>query len=229
MDIAYSERTRILLGEKAIKRLENAWVVVVGLGGVGGYALEGLVRAGIGKITAIDGDRVDKSNINRQIIATTKTLGLYKADAAGSRMLDINPSLVYEGINCFINKQNVQDLISYKVDFVIDAIDSVPDKVAIALYCKQNNIPQICCLGTGNRIDSKGFEITDIYKTHGCPLARKVRYNLKRVGVESLDTLYSLAPVYTNNDIDVIGSVSYLPAIAGLKLCEHVIKKLIKE
>jgi thiF family protein len=227
MDSDYSTRTESLLGKDAVLRLESAHVVIVGLGGVGGYALEGLVRAGVGKITAIDGDRVEKSNFNRQIIATSGTLGLLKAEAFGARAKSINPGLEYNGIGCFLDSDNVSRLIPDDADFVIDAIDSVKDKVALALYCKQQGISEISCLGTGNRLDSAGFEICDIYLTHGCPLAKKMRHELKKAGVLSLTALYSTAPV--QGDRKVVGSISYLPAIAGLKLCEHVIKCLVKE
>ncbi len=224
-------RTKLLIGDNALKKLQSSHVVICGCGGVGSYSLEALVRAGIGKITVIDSDRIDESNINRQIIATSQTIGILKTEAAKTRALSINPKIIFTGINAFLDTDNTKDLISKDADFIIDAVDFVPAKKAIALFSQSTSIPLISCLGTGNRTDATKFEICDIYKTDTCPLARKMRYELRRAGVKKLTVLYSKAkavsPVY-NNDASqhTVGSISYVPSVAGLLIAQHVITTL---
>lgn len=227
-------RTKALIGEKGFSRLSCAHVLLCGCGGVGSYTLEALVRAGIGKITVIDSDTVDITNLNRQIIATYDTIGMPKTAAAEKRALSVNPKLDFSSINVFLDKYNISDTLPCNIDYIVDAIDFVPAKVALARYAQDKHIPIISCLGTGNRLDASRFRICDIYGTSGCPLARKMRYELKRAGVERLTVLHSDAKIIqpeSNFDSGkgTVGSISYVPSAAGLLIAQHVITQLLKE
>lgn len=224
-------RTKALIGAEGFEKLKNAHVAVVGLGGVGGHALEGLVRAGIGRITAIDGDILSPSNCNRQLLALTSTVGKSKVQAARERMLEINPHLDFTGIETFIDAEAVD--LPKDLTFVVDCIDDAPAKVALAAFCKQNQIPLVMCMGTGNRITSEGLKFTNFKNTEGCPLAKKMRLLLKEE-FQKVRCLYSAAPIRPAFPIEdggkrTVGSISFVPAAAGLKLSEYVVTALLEE
>ena len=219
-------RTEAILGKKSMDKLKGAHVVVAGCGGVGSYTVEALIRSGIGKITVIDSDRVDVTNINRQIIATHDTVGKLKVEVAKSRALSINPDVEFFAIPEYIEKDNVSEILPTDADYIVDAIDYVPAKVGIAVFAKQNGIPVISCLGTGKRIDATKFEFCDIYKTEGCPLARKMRYELKKAGIEKLEVIFSKAEVIQTEGI---GSLAFVPSVAGLLIAQKVICNIIQE
>ena len=229
------KRTQMLLGSDAIKRLGASAVAVFGAGGVGGAAIEALARGGVGRIDIIDNDTVSKSNINRQIIATHTTVGMLKTEAAKKRILDINPECSVNLFNAFILPENIGDFDFSPYDYVIDAIDTVSGKIAIIERCNKENIPVISSMGTGNKLDPTRFEITDIYKTSVCPLARVMRLEMKKRGIKKLKVLYSreepLKPAIietTDRGKAVPGSVSFVPPVAGMIIAGEVVKDLIK-
>lgn len=227
-------RTRMLIGKDALERIVSSHVVVLGLGGVGGGVVEGLARAGVGKFTLVDFDSVSESNINRQIIADTTTVGMLKIDAAKERIRRINPDAEIVTHNLFYNEESSAEVDFSGADYIVDAIDSVKSKISVILRAKRENIPIISCMGTGNRVDALGFEITDIYKTSGCPLARVMRHELRKNGVESLKVLCSKSEVYISPDSNesdekrVPASISYVPPLAGFIMAGEVIKTIAK-
>lgn len=226
-------RTSALIGDDGVEKLQKSHIVLCGCGGVGSYALEALARIGIGKITVIDNDTVSLSNINRQIIALTSTVGELKTEVAKKRVYDINPDIEFCGKNAFLTADNIDDIIPKDADYIIDAVDFVPAKVALAVFAKKNDISIIECLGTGNRLDATKFCIKDIYKTSGCPLAKKMRSELKKAGIQSLDVLVSDAPViqpkrFLNDKKRTVGSVSFVPSVAGLLCAQYVINKILE-
>ena len=225
-------RTEALVGVEGLERLRSAHCVIVGLGGVGGHALEGLVRAGIGKITAIDGDTISLSNCNRQLLATNTTIGQGKVEAAKARMMEINPALKWAGFSEFISK-NQYDALPETADFLVDCIDDADAKVFLAKYCKEKGIPMIMCMGTGNRLTSEGLKFANFKNTEGCPLAKKMRYLLKDQ-FKSVRCLYSTTPIRPAAPIEdggkrTVGSISFVPAAAGLKLAEYVVCSLLEK
>lgn len=227
-------RTKAIIGEHGFNMLRRSHIVICGCGGVGSYTFEALLRSGIGKITLIDGDYVAKSNINRQLIATTDTVGIKKTEAAMLRANQIGGETELCFIDQFITKDNANDILPKNANFIVDAIDDVSAKTAIAIFAKSYSIPSICCLGTGNRLDATKFEICDLYKTSGCPLARKIRYEFKKAGIDRQTVLYSKAPtVIPDTDFTdgkrTVGSISYVPSVAGLLLAQHVILKITEE
>lgn len=219
-------RTEAIIGKENTDKLKKSHVVVAGCGGVGSYVLEALVRSGIGKVTVIDADVVDITNINRQLIATHRTVGQAKVDAARERMLDINPNVEYVGIKAMLDKDNISQYLPSDANYIVDAIDCVAAKVGLALFAKDNQTPILTCLGTGKRLDATKFEICDIFETSGCPLARKMRYELKKAGIEKLNVIYSKAKVY---ETEGIGSVAFVPSVAGLLMAQKVICDIIGE
>jgi len=226
-------RTAALIGEEALARLQAATVAVFGLGGVGGYTVEALARAGIGELWIFDFDTVSESNINRQILALDSTVGMRKTDAACARLADINPHTVVHAVNVFIDADNIGEYLDRAhPTYIVDAIDSVPSKLALILAAKERNIPIVCCMGTGNKLDPTKLQITDIKKTNTCPLAAAVRTRLRKLGItEGVDALWSSElPVRPKREVDgspsVPASISYLPAAAGLMLGGHVIRKI---
>ncbi|MBQ5601214.1 MAG: tRNA threonylcarbamoyladenosine dehydratase [Clostridia bacterium] len=227
-------RTKMLIGEKALEKILDSHVIIFGLGGVGGGALEAFARAGVGKFTLVDFDSVSESNINRQIIADTSTVGKLKTDAARERIMRINPDAEIITHNLFYCEENASEVDFSGADYIVDAIDSVKSKISIILRAKRENIPIISCMGTGNRVDALGFEITDIYKTSGCPLARVMRHELRKNSVESLKVLCSKSEVYTspeaeeseNSEKRVPASISYVPPVAGFIIAGEVIKNI---
>ena len=229
------KRTEMLLGSDALDRLGASAVAVFGIGGVGGGVVEALARGGVGRIDLFDNDTVSESNINRQLIATHCTVGMLKTEAAKKRILEINPQCDVNTFNIFILPENIGSVVFSVYDYVVDAIDTVSGKIAIIERCNKEKIPVISSMGTGNKLDPTQFEITDIYKTSVCPLARVMRTEMKKRGIKKLKVLYSkeepIKPVIseiTDRGKAVPGSISFVPPVAGLIIGGEVIKDLIK-
>lgn len=231
------KRTELLLGKEALETLKRKRVAVFGVGGVGGYVVEGLARSGIGAIDLIDMDVVSESNINRQIIALHSTVGMYKTEAAKIRILDINPNVSVKAHNIFYTPETSSLFDFSEYDYVVDAIDTVTGKIELIMESKKNNVPIISSMGAGNKLDPTAFEISDIYKTTVCPLARVMRRELKKRGIEHLKVVYSREEPICVSDAtqadDVSkkrapGSVAFVPSVAGLIIAGEVIKDLIK-
>ena len=222
-------RTEALIGKESLEKLQNSNIVVFGLGGVGSYVVEGLVRAGIQNICIIDKDIVDITNINRQLIADTETVGKAKVDVQEERILKINPLAKVTKLKEFINKDNIEEIMSKAthIDYVVDAIDTVSAKLDIIKYCNKNNIKIISCMGTGNKLDASKFEITDIYKTSVCPLAKVIRKELKKLNIPKLTVLYSKEEPRKTN-ISTPTSISFVPSVAGLLIAGKVVQDLIQ-
>ena len=229
-------RTAMLLGEDAMERLKNAHVAVFGIGGVGGYAVEALARAGIGHIALIDSDTISLSNLNRQLLATHSTLGMPKVEAAKARILDINPAAQVETYPVFYTPETAHLLDFTRFDYIVDAIDTVTGKLALVEQANAAHTPIICCMGTGNKLDASAFQVADISKTSMCPLARVMRKELGKRGIKHLKVVYSqeeaLTPTGWEAEAAAIGkrqipgSVSFVPGAAGLILAGEVIKDL---
>lgn len=228
MDERYS-RTAMMLGEDAVSRLRGARVAVFGVGGVGGFAVEAIVRAGVGEIHLIDADRVSRSNINRQIIALESTVGEYKTEAMKKRILDINPEARVFCYNIFIDSENLCEFDFSAFDYVVDAIDSVRSKVALIAAAYRAGTPIISAMGAGNKLDPTRFEVADISKTSVCPLARATRTALRKLGIEHVKVVYSKElPKERKTDTAseearAPGSVSFVPSVMGLILASEVI------
>lgn len=225
-------RTELLIGEEGIIKLNKAKVAIFGLGGVGSYVLEGLVRAGVEKFILVDNDLISESNINRQLLATHKTINKAKVEVAKERVLEINPKA-----NVEIHKEfflpETKPLFDKDVSYIVDAIDTVTAKIELIMRANKMNIPIISCMGTGNKLDPTRFEITDIYKTSVCPLAKVMRKELKDRGIKKLKVLYSKEePIKLPKDEkqakQVPGSIAYVPSVAGLIIAGEVIKDIIK-
>lgn len=220
-------RTVALLGENAIQRLKHCHVAVFGVGGVGSYAVEALARSGVGKIDLIDNDVFSITNLNRQLYATHKTLGQYKVDSARERVLDINPDCVVTTHKMFYLPENAESLDLSQYDYIVDAIDTVSAKVELIKRANDCGVQIISSMGTGNKLHPEMLEISDIYKTSVCPLAKVMRTRLKKEGVKKLKVVYSKeTPI--NNDDNIIGSVPFVPSVAGLIIAGEVVKDLIK-
>ncbi len=228
------QRARALYSEEQFKRINNAKVIVFGVGGVGGYVIEALVRNGISNITIVDFDKVEESNINRQIIATTKTIGRKKVDVMKERILDINPDAIVTAIDKFYLPENSNEFDLKKYDYVIDAIDTMSAKKELIRNAKLVGSPIISALGAGNKIDPTKLEVTDIYKTSVDPLAKILRHELKEMGIKDLKVVYSKeTPIKVNEEFDKkrrasVGSTSFVPSSMGLIIASEVIKDLIK-
>lgn len=222
-------RTEALIGKESLEKLQNSNIVVFGLGGVGSYVVEGLVRAGIQNICIIDKDIVDITNINRQLIADTETVGKAKVDVQEERILKINPLAKVTKLKEFVNKDNIEEIMNETthIDYVVDAIDTVSSKLEIIKYCNKNNIKIISCMGTGNKLDASKFEITDIYKTSVCPLAKVIRKELKKLNIPKLTVLYSKEEPRKTN-ISTPASISFVPSVAGLLIAGKVVQDLIQ-
>lgn len=222
-------RTESLIGKESLEKLQNSNIVVFGLGGVGSYVVEGLVRAGIQNICIIDKDIVDITNINRQLIADTETVGKAKVDVQEERILKINPLAKVTKLKEFVNKDNIEEIMNETthIDYVVDAIDTVSAKLEIIKYCNKNNIKIISCMGTGNKLDASKFEITDIYKTSVCPLAKVIRKELKKLNIPKLTVLYSKEEPRKTN-ISTPASISFVPSVAGLLIAGKVVQDLIQ-
>lgn len=219
-------RTAMVLGESAMQTLSARHVAIFGLGGVGGYAAEALVRSGIGRFDLIDHDIVDITNLNRQIIATHKTIGRDKAEVMRERMRDINPLADIAIHPCFFLPENADTFDFTKYDYVIDAVDTVTAKIELVLCAQAAGVPIISSMGTGNKLNPAMLEVADIYQTSVCPLARVMRHELRKRGVERLKVIYSREePVKTAGRIP--GSTAFVPPAAGLLIASEVVKDLI--
>lgn len=233
-------RSELLLGSDAIERLSHSRVAVFGVGGVGGYAVEALARCGVGTLDLIDNDTISESNINRQIIATGKTVGLYKVDVAAERCTDINPHIKVNTYKVFYMPETANMFDFSKYDYIVDAIDTVTGKIEIIVNAYKTNTPVISSMGTGNKLDPSAFEVSDIYNTSVCPLARVMRYELKKRNIPSLKVVYSkekpISPAINNNPEvqealskgrHIPASCSFVPPIAGMIIAGEVIKDII--
>ncbi len=227
-------RTALLIGEKGVEKLKKARVAVFGVGGVGGYAVEALVRSGVGELHLIDKDTVSESNLNRQIIALHSTIGRLKTEVCAERARDINPEVKVYCHNLFYLPETANEFDFTAFDYVIDAIDTVSGKIAIIERAKEAGVPVISCMGAGNKLDGSAFEVADIAKTSVCPLARVMRRELKKRGVEHVKVVYSKEEPKNSGLTDeesgkaVAGSIAFVPSIAGLLLAGEVIKDLIQ-
>ncbi len=221
-------RERALIGDGAVEKLRSACIMIIGCGGVGGYAVEAIVRSGVGRIVIADHDRVSVTNINRQIVADRTTVGLPKAEVARSRCGKINPECEVTAVCEFVTAENIGGLIDlHKPSYIIDAIDSVSSKIDIIVAAKERKVPVISCMGTGNHLDIFAMRIADISKTEMCPLAKAVRQRLGKLKIKGVDVLFSTeAAVKTGNRTPA--SISFVPAAAGLMIAGHAIKKILE-
>ncbi|MBQ6966490.1 MAG: tRNA threonylcarbamoyladenosine dehydratase [Lachnospiraceae bacterium] len=218
-------RTELLLGKSAIEHLSECRVAIFGIGGVGGHVCEALARSGVGVFDLIDKDKVCVSNINRQIIATGKTVGKFKTDVMKERILDINPKAEVNTYQCFFLPGNASDFSFDKYDYVVDAVDTVTAKIELVMQCQKAGVPIISSMGAGNKLDPTMFRVTDIYKTSMDPLAKVMRRELKKRGVKKLKVVYSEEkPIRTGGDVP--GSTAFVPSVAGLIMAGEVIKDL---
>ena len=242
-------RTQLLLGPEAMEKLKNARVAVFGIGGVGGYVCEALVRSGVGAFDLVDDDKVCLTNLNRQIIATRKTVGKYKTDVMKERILEINPDAEVTVHKCFFLPENADTFPFEEYDYVVDAVDTVTAKIALVMKSQEVGVPIISSMGAGNKLDASAFRVTDIYKTKVCPLAKVMRRELKKRGVKKLKVVYSeeepIRPLEDTSDNCNVeetcqenleykaakrrstpGSVAFVPSVAGLIIAGEVIKDL---
>lgn len=243
-------RTELLLGAQAMEKLKNARVAVFGVGGVGGYAVEALARSGVGALDLIDDDRVCLTNINRQIIATRSTVGQYKADVAKARVEDINPKCTVRAYKTFYTPETAGEFDFTQYDYVVDAIDTVTGKIELVMQAKAAGTPIISSMGAGNKLDPTAFEVADIYETTICPLARIMRKELRKRGVEKLKVVYSkeeaMTPIVSEENScrehcicpkdaqrtctvrrQIPGSTAFVPSVAGLIIGGEVVKDII--
>ncbi len=241
-------RTELMFGEAAMKKLYNSRVAVFGIGGVGGYVVEALARSGVGTLDIIDSDTVSETNINRQIIATTKTIGKFKTDVAEKRIKEINPNAVVNSYNCFYLPETAELFDFSDYDYVVDAIDTVKGKIELIMRADEVNTPIISAMGAGNKTDPTLFKVSDIYKTKVCPLAKVMRYELKKRGIKKLKVVYSEEiPLKPSRDVvekyltsgcedmsniasrrSLPSSNAFVPSVAGLIIAGEVIKDIIE-
>ncbi len=244
-------RTQLVIGKDAIDTLSKTRVAIFGIGGVGGYVAEGLARSGVGNIDLIDDDKICLTNINRQIIATFKTIGQYKADVMKERILSINPKANVNVHKCFYLPENADEFNFKDYDYVVDAVDTVTAKISIIMKAKEENVPVISCMGAGNKTDPTKLQIADIYKTTMCPLAKVMRHELKKRRVKHLKVVFSTEkPVKADDDPsiscrnhcvcppgtertcaqrrDIPGSMVFVPAVAGLMIASEIVRYIIK-
>ncbi|MBR7040184.1 MAG: tRNA threonylcarbamoyladenosine dehydratase [Oscillospiraceae bacterium] len=241
-------RTELLFGKEAMDKLKAARVAVFGIGGVGGYAVEALARSGVGTLDLIDDDKVCLTNLNRQIIATRSTVGQYKVDVAAARIHDICPDITVNTHRAFYMPETADQFDFTQYGFVIDAIDTVTAKLDLVMRCREAGVPLIACMGAGNKLDPTAFRVADIFQTKGCPLARVMRYELRKRGVKNLKVVYSEEPAMRPvEDMaiscrehcicppgtrkctvrrDIPGSTAFVPSVAGLIAAGEVIKEL---
>lgn len=225
-------RTELLLGKEAVEKLASCRVAVFGVGGVGGFCAEALARSGVGKLDLIDADKVSVSNLNRQIIALHSTVGQYKVDVAKKRFEDINPDIKVNAYTVFYSPETENEFDFSEYDYIVDAIDTVTGKIALVLNAEKAGVPIISSMGAGNKLNPEMFEISDIYKTSVCPLARVMRRELKQRGIKKLKVVYSKEEPKESTESEsgkpVPGSVAFVPSVAGLIIAGEVIKELIK-
>lgn len=233
-------RTGLLIGEDGLGQLQNARVAIFGIGGVGGYVAEALARSGVGAFDLIDNDTVALSNLNRQIIATMDTVGQYKVDVMKERILSINPQAEIRVHKCFYLPETAEEFDFSEYSYVVDAVDTVTAKISIIMQAQEKQVPVISSMGAGNKMDPTKFEVTDIYKTTMCPLAKVMRRELKKRGVEKLKVVYSTEPAIvprqtdTQSDKENVpsrrvapGSIAFVPSVAGLITAGEVVRDLI--
>ena len=243
-------RTEILLGEEAMKKLKDSTVAIFGIGGVGSYVAEALARSGVGKFVLFDDDKVCLTNINRQLIATRKTIGRKKVEVMAERILDINPHAEVEVNACFYLPENADEYDFSKYSYIVDAVDTVTAKLELIMRAEEKNIPIISSMGAGNKLNPTQFEVSDIYKTSVCPLAKVMRHELKKRGIKKLKVVYSKEmPIKPMDDSNmsckancvcppgatrkctdrrsIPGSVAFVPSVAGLIIASEVVKDLI--
>ena len=235
--MSWQERTEILLGNEKLLKLKQSHILVTGLGGVGSYAVEQLARAGVGSLTIVDGDKVQASNRNRQLIALSSTEGLRKADVVANRLMDINPELNLTVYDEFLKDERIPELLEVNYDYVIDAIDTLSPKVFLIVNAYQRNLPLISSMGAGGKLDPSLVRVSDISKSYNCNLARMVRKRLTKFGIKKgFKVVYSPEEVDKNviiptegeqNKKTTVGTISYLPAIFGLYLASEVIRDLL--
>lgn len=244
-------RTELLIGKEGLEKLKNAKVAIFGIGGVGSFVAEGLVRAGIGNFILVDDDKVCLTNLNRQIIATRKTIGKYKVDVMKERILEINPDAKVETVQEFYMPNSENQIITSDLNYVADCIDTVTAKIELVKNCKELGIPIISAMGTGNKLDPSKLTITDIYKTNTCPLAKVMRKELRKRKIESLKVIYSTEePIKPDNESEfscktncicppgtkrkcsarnqVPGSISFVPSVAGLMIAGEIVRDIIE-
>ena len=243
-------RTELLIGKEGIEKLKKSKVAIFGIGGVGSFVVEGLVRAGVENFVLIDDDKICLTNLNRQIIATRKTIGKYKVDIAKERILEINPNANVEVYKEFYMPDSKTNIINKELSYIVDCVDTVTAKIEIIMQAKKENIPVISSMGTGNKLDPSKFEITDIYKTNICPLAKVMRKELRKRNIDSLKVIYSeeepikpddtsssscktncICPPGTKRKCtirnQVPGSISFVPSVAGLMIAGEIVKDII--
>ena len=238
MDNKFS-RTELLIGQDGMQKLSKSRVAVFGVGGVGGFVCEALVRSGIGEFDIIDSDTVSVTNINRQIIATTKTVGKYKVDVMEERMLEINPDVKVNKHKCFFLPENADTFNFAQYDYVVDAVDTVTAKLSLVEKCREMNVPIISSMGAGNKLDATAFKIADIKETKVCPLAKVMRRELKKRGIDTLKVVYSeeksMTPIVGDKDEAETkgntgriapGSIAFVPSVVGLIIASEVIKDI---
>ena len=227
-------RTELLFGREAMEHLSKCRVAVFGIGGVGGYVCEALARSGVGALDLIDNDKVCLSNINRQIIATHKTVGGYKTEVMKERILDINPEAKVNIYECFFLPENSSEFPFDEYDYVVDAIDTVTAKIELVMQCQKMNVPIISSMGAGNKLDPTQFRVADIYKTKMDPLSRVMRYELKKRGVKKLKVVYSEEEPIKLEEQTIVngkatpGSIAFVPSVAGLIIAGEVLKDLTR-
>ncbi len=242
-------RTELLLGKEAMGKLSEARVAIFGIGGVGGYVCEALVRSGVKAFDLIDDDKVCLTNLNRQLIATKKTVGRYKTEVMKERILEINPEADVKIYQCFFLPENADEFLFEEYDYIVDAVDTVTAKIALVMKAQEKGIPVISCMGAGNKLDGSRFRVADIYETRVCPLAKVMRRELKKRGVKELKVVYSEEkPIRPLEDMsiscrtncicppgakhkcterrDIPGSVAFVPSVAGLIIAGEVVKDL---
>ena len=233
MDEKFS-RTEMLIGNEGMEKLANAKVAVFGIGGVGSFVCEGLARSGVGNFVLVDFDKIDESNINRQLIATVKTVGKNKVDLMKERILEINPDANVEVHKEFYLADSETDIITEDLSYVVDCVDTIMAKIAIVCSCDALDVPVISSMGTGNKLDPTMFEVADIYDTSICPLARIMKKDLRKRNIEKLKVVYSKenpidtndCPINKNAKFKVKGSVSFVPPVAGLIIAGEIIKDI---
>lgn len=232
---AMFERNLLVLEEEELRKIQNSHVMVFGLGGVGGYVVEMLTRAGVGEISIVDYDVIDITNKNRQIIALDSTIGQYKTDLMEKRMKDINPMIIVNSYTERLTSENMSSFFEKRVDYVVDAIDTLTSKLALIVYCTNNDIPIISSMGTGNKLDPTKVEVTDIYKTDTDPMAKIMRKELKNREVKALKVVFSREiPTRNTKKYETLenkrkpGSLAFVPATAGITLAYQVIVDILK-
>ena len=231
MSLNQFSRTELLIGKDGIEKLKKAKIAILGIGGVGSYTVEGLARAGIENFILVDNDIVSLTNINRQIIATHKTIGMPKVEVAKQRILEINPNANVE-IYQQLFMPETEGILTEDIDYIIDCVDTVTAKIELVMRANKLNIPIISCMGTGNKLDPTRFEVTDISKTSVCPLAKVIRKELKNRGIRKLKVIYSkeepIKIIESTEEKVKAGSISFVPSVAGLIIAGEVIKDIIK-